>query len=309
MSARERKLAYVAWVIVCVVWGTTYLANHVALESLPFALLAGFRWTAAGVILMLALRVFGVGLPPRDTWKAIAIVGLLMNVIGNGILVWAQQYVPSGLTAVVVATVPFWTVGMEAFIGGGERLTRRTLIGFLLGFAGIVVLVWPSLTLGDSGGRMFVLGVLVLQLAGVAWAYGTSYTKRHSIGDTPMASSALQMVFSGVTLMIIGTVLGEWNQVAFTTRTFAALAYLTIAGSVVAYTAYVYALKYLPISTVSLYAYVNPVIAVILGTVVLNEPFSAHLVVAATLVLSGIAIVRSAPKPKLLAPVALKAVA
>lgn len=309
MTMRERKFAYIAWATVCIVWGTTYLANRVALESLPVALLAGFRWTAAGAILMVALRAFGVAMPPRRTWKSIAIAGFLMTVIANGILVWAQKYVPSGLTAVVVAMVPFWTVGVEAVAGGGERLTRRIVLGLLAGFAGIVVLVWPAVTLGDNAGRMFVLGVLALQVGSLAWALGTSYTKRHSMGDTPLASSALQMLMSGIMLMIAGTAFGDWPRVAFTPRTFTALAYLTVAGSVIGYTAYVYALKYLPISTVSLYAYVNPIIAVILGTLLLGEPFSARIVVAAALVFLGIAIVRSAPTLRVVAPVAQKAVA
>ena len=302
MTTRERKLAYIAWVIVCVVWGTTYLANRVALETLPVALLAGLRWTAAGLILLLALRVSGVSLPPRGTWRAIAVTGFLMNVIGNGFLVWSQRYVASGLAAVIVATLPFWQIGVEAAAGGGERLTRRTLLGLVVGFAGIVVLVWPAISVGDSAGRMFVVGVVILQLGSLAWAVGTSYTKRHSMGDTPLASSALQMLISGVILTLIGTALGEWPRVAFTPRSFVALAYLAIFGSVIAYTAYVYALKYLPLSTVSLYAYVNPVIAVILGTLILSEPFSIRIVVAAALVFTGIAIVRSAPKPRTVTP-------
>jgi drug/metabolite transporter (DMT)-like permease len=308
MTMRERKFAYTAWIIVCVVWGTTYLANRVALETLPVALLAGFRWTAAGLVMIAVLRAFGTRLPPRDTWGPIAITGFLMTVIGNGCLVWAQRYVSSGLAAVLVATVSLWTVGLEAILGG-EKLTRYTVAGLLTGFSGIIVLVWPALTIGDTNGRMFVAGVIILQIGSIAWALGTSYTKRHSFGDTPLASSALQMLISGIVLTIIGTLLGEWPHVAFSARSLTALIYLSIFGSVIAYTAYVYALKYLPISTVSLYAYVNPVIAVFLGTLLLSEPFSLRIVVAAALVFLGIAIVRSAPKPQLVAPVVQKAVA
>lgn len=309
MSAREKKIAYIAWITICVVWGTTYLANRVALESLPVALLAGFRWTAAGLLLLAALPFFGMTLPPRRTWRSIAIVGFLMNVMGNGILVWAQQYVPSGLAAVVVAMVPFWSVAVEALLPRGERITRRTLLGLAAGMGGIVVLMWPALTVGGRDGRMFVIGILALQVGSIAWAIGTSYTKRHSLGATPLASSALQMVFSGIILMIAGTVVGDWGRVSFTARTFAALAYLAVFGSAIGYTAYVYAVKYLPLSTVSLYAYVNPIIAVILGTLLLAEPFSARIVVAAGLVFLGIAIVRSTPTPKAVAPIARKAVA
>lgn len=309
MSARERKLAYLAWITICVVWGTTYLAIRVALDSLPVALLAGFRWTAAGIILTLLLPLFGERLPARSTWPSIAFVGFLMNVVGNGCLVWSEQYVASGLTAVIVAMVPFWAVAVEAMLPRGERLTARTLLGLAAGFAGIVVLVWPSLTLGGHAGRMFVAGVFALQLGSLAWSIGTSFTKRRAIGASPLAMAAIQMIFSGVMLMLIGTALGEWGRVGFTPRTFWAMVYLTIAGSVVGYTAYVYTLKYLPVSTVSLYAYVNPIIAVILGTLLLSEPFSARIVVAAVLVFAGIAIVRSSGPPKTEAPVARRAVA
>jgi drug/metabolite transporter (DMT)-like permease len=309
MSASERKLAYIAWITICVVWGTTYLAIRVALESLPVALLAGMRWTAAGLVLMLLLPVFGEEVPPRRLWRSIAIVGFLMNVLGNGLLVWAQQYVASGLAAVVVAMVPFWSVIVEAVSPRGDRLTRYTLAGLAAGFAGIVVLVWPALTFGGPDGRMFVAGILAMQVGSIAWAIGTSYTKRHSLGATPLASSALQMVFSGAILMLVGTALGEWGQVAFTARTLTALVYLTLAGSVVGYTAYVYALKYLPVATVSLYAYVNPIIAVVLGTLLLSEPFSARILIAAALVFGGIAIVRMAPKTAPVTPLAQKAVA
>jgi drug/metabolite transporter (DMT)-like permease len=272
------------------------------------ALLAGFRWMAAGLILTLLLPVFGEALPPRRSWRSIALVGFLMSVLGNGLVVWAEQYVASGLTAVVVGMVPFWSVAVEALSPGGERFTRRTLAGLVAGFAGIVVLVWPELTVGGQEGRMFVAGILALQIASLGWAIGSSYTKRHSLG-TPLASSALQMVFSGTMLIALGTMGGEWSHVAFTTRTLTAMVYLSLAGSIVGYTAYLYALKHLPMSTVSLYAYVNPIIAMVLGTVLLAEPFSPRIVLAAAFVFVGIAIVRTAPAPAVVTPLAEKAVA
>ena len=295
MSAPDKRLAYLAWITICVLWGTTFLGIRIALETFPVALLAGLRWMFAGLVLTAALPWVGETLPPRRTWKAIALVGFLMNVLGNGLLVWAEQYVASGLTAVVVGMVPFWSVIVEA-VSGGERLTRYTMAGLMAGFAGIVVLVWPQLTLGGDNGRMFVAGIIALQIGSLGWGIGTSYTKRHRLGATPLASSALQMVFSGAILLAVGTAAGEWSRVWFTPRSLAALVYLAIFGSVVGYTAYLYTLKYLPISTVSLYAYVNPIIAMILGTLVLSEPFTPRIVVAAALVFGGIAIVRMAPK-------------
>ena len=219
-----------------------------------------------------------------------------MAVVGNGGVVWAEQYVASGLAAVVVAMVPFWTVLIEAVLPRGERLTRRTLIGLSVGFLGIVVLVWPELTMGGYEGRMFFAGVVALQIACLGWALGTSYTKRNAISGSPLGASAMQMLLSGAMLIAIGTATGEWGHLTFTGRTAGAMIYLVLCGSIVGYSAYVYALKYLPISTVSLYAYVNPIIAVILGTLLLSEPFSLRIVLASALVFVGIAVVRWTPK-------------
>lgn len=293
MSRRERQFAYIAWITVCFVWGTTYLAIRVALESVPVALLAGLRWGAAGALLAAMLPLFGERLPHPRTWGSIAFAGFLMAVIGDGGVVWAEQYVASGLAAVIVAAVPFWSVLVEAVIPRGERPTVRTLTGLAVGFLGIVVLVWPELTIGGQEGRLFVAGVIALQVACLGWALGTSYTKRNAQNGSPLSASAMQMLLSGAMLIGIGTAAGEWSRLAFTTRTAGAMIYLVLIGSIVGYSAYVYALKYLPISTVSLYAYINPIIAVVLGTLLLSEPFSLRIVLASALVFVGIAIVRS----------------
>jgi drug/metabolite transporter (DMT)-like permease len=295
-GSRERQLAFIAWIVVCLVWGTTYLAIRISLESIPVALLAGLRWAAAGVILTAALPFMGEKLPPVRTWRSIAIAGFLMAVIGNGGVVWAEQYVASGLAAVVVAMVPFWVVMIEAVLPSGERLTRQTLGGLAVGFVGIVILVWPQLFGGGREGQQFLFGIISLLLACLGWAMGTAYTKRTSSDANPLAAAALQMLFSGAMLIAIGTAAGEWSRLAFTSRTITAMVYLVLVGSIVGYSSYVYALKYLPVSTVSLYAYVNPVIAVILGTLLLSEPFSMRIILASALVFGGIAIVRSTPR-------------
>lgn len=291
-SPRERRLAIAAWITVCVVWGTTYLAIRVALESVPVALVAGMRWTTAGVFMIGALRLSGQRLPATREWPAFALVGFLMTVVGNGFVVWAEQYVASGLAAVVVATVPFWNVAIEAMLPRGERLSVQMLAGLGVGFSGIVVLVWPELAVKGAGSG-FVLGILALQLACLGWAIGTSFTKRHREASHPLAAPAYQMLFGGLMLLMIASATGEWARLAFTSRSAAAMIYLTICGSIVGYSAYVYALRHLPVSTVSLYAYINPIIAVVLGTLLLGEPFTVRVVAAAGLVLSGIAIVRA----------------
>lgn len=279
--------AYLAFITVCVVWGTTYVAITVALQTVPVLLVAGLRWMFAGVVLSALMLATGRGLPGPRLWGPLALLGFLMNVVGNGFVVFAQQYVASGLTAVLIATTPFWSALVERLLPNGERFSTRALTGLACGFTGIVILVWPEMTHGGAGGRAFIGGVIAIQLACVGWVIGTSYARRHELGDNPFRSTALQMVFSGTVLLAAATWNGDWAHLSFTPRTIAAMVYLSIAGSLVAYSAYIYAIQHLPLSLVSLYAYINPIIAVTLGTLLLAEPFSARIAVSAALVLLG----------------------
>jgi drug/metabolite transporter (DMT)-like permease len=287
-----RSLPYLAWLTVCLVWGTTYLGIAVALESIPPLLVGGFRWTLAGVILAAVLRARGASLPSRDKWAGFALAGLLMIGLGSGAVVFAELWVPSGIAAVIIASSPFWLMGIEALLRDGERLTRQGLIGLLLGFLGIVLLVWPDLTVGGESGRQFLFGVIMLQIACLGWTGGTSYARRFASGDNALAGSALQMLFAGAVMLALATMRGEWAALSFTPRSLAAEIYLTLVGSLLAYSAYLYAIKHLPLSTVSLYSYINPVIAVILGTLLLDEPFGMRIVIASAMVLLGVAVVK-----------------
>ena len=286
-AAKGNPLAYLAFVTVCVIWGTTYLGITVALETVPVLLVAGLRWMFAGVVMSALMLATGRGLPRPALWGPLLLLGFLMNVVGNGFVVYAQQYVASGLTAVLIATTPFWSALVERLLPNGERFSTRALTGLALGFIGIVVLVWPEMTNGGAGGRAFIGGVIAIQLACVGWVVGTSYARRHELGDNPFRSTALQMVFSGTMLLAAATWNGDWAHLSFTPRTIAAMIYLSIAGSLVAYSAYIYAIQHLPLSLVSLYAYINPIIAVTLGTLLLSEPFSTRIAVSAALVLVG----------------------
>ena len=285
------RLAWLAWIAVCLIWGTTYLGIRIALETIPPAAMAALRWTAGGAIVSVIVWARGGRLPGRAAWPGLALLGLLLIGFGNGFVVYAEQYVPSGLTAVVIATSPFWMVTTEALLPSGERFARRSIVGLLVGFCGIVLLVWPDLR--STGAGHFALGLVALQLACAGWAAGSAYSKRHRPSEDVLGATAVQMLFGGLMMAIVATVLGEWPTLAFTARTAGALTYLTVVGSVGAFVAYVYALRHLPVSTVSLYAYINPVIAVVLGALVLGEPFTIRVVAAAALVLLGLAIVRS----------------
>jgi drug/metabolite transporter (DMT)-like permease len=286
------RLAYLAWIAVCLIWGTTYLAIRIALESIPPALIGAIRYIVAGAILAAVLRWRGERLPPRSQWPGLAAVGVLMVAVGNGAVIWAEQFVPSGFAALLVAATPFWMAGIEAVLPGGERITARVASGLLVGFTGIVLLVWPDLASNGTSRTQFALGILALQLACLGWAAGSSYSRRHGRGENALAAAGLQMIFGGLVMLAIATGSGEWPKLVFTARTFGAELYLTVAGSLLGYPAYVYALKHLPVSTVSLYAYINPVIAVLLGTALLDEPFGPRVMVAAALVFLGSAVVR-----------------
>jgi drug/metabolite transporter (DMT)-like permease len=253
--------------------------------------MASFRWLAAGTALVALLSIRGERLPGPGTWMSLALVGVLLMGIGNGAVVWAEQTVPSGLTAVLIAAIPFWMVGIERLMHGGERLTAWRAGGLVLGFSGIVLLVWPELRLGD--GRSFLPGVLATQLACLGWAVGSSLAKRRGQEENVLAAAAVQMIFAGLALLIVGSARGEWAQLAFNSRTSLALAYLIVVGSIVGYSAYAYSLKHLPVATVSLYAYANPVIAVVLGALMLAEPIHSRILVAAGVILAGSAMVRT----------------
>jgi len=291
-TPRERRLAYLSWLAVCVIWGTTYLGIRVCLESIPPALMGGLRWTLAGGLLAGYVFARGETLPPRSRWGSIALLGFLLLGLGNGGVVFAEQWVPSGLAAVLVATSPFWMAGVEAALPDGERLTSKTIAGLLIGFSGILVLVWPDLALDRGSDRRFLAGIIALQIASFGWALGSSYSKRRGRNDNILGTTALQMLAGGMMMLAAGTLRGEWQQLAFTWRTGTSLLYLSTLGAIGGFVAYSYALRHLPVSFVSLYAYINPVIAVVLGVLLLNESFDARMASAAALVLAGVAVVR-----------------
>jgi drug/metabolite transporter (DMT)-like permease len=224
----------------------------------------------------------------------VAARGVLLIGIGNGAVVWAQQTVPSGLTAVFVAIAPFWMVGMDALFGDGHRLAARQWAGLLIGFGGVVMLVSPELG-SDVAGRSFFRGFVATQLACASWAVGSIYARRSARDTNNAADSATparEMLCGGLALSVAGLLAGERIDTTVSVRSAAAAGYLIVFGSIVAFSAYRYALRHLPVATISLYVYANTLIAVLLGTLVLDEPFSWRMSVGAGVVLAGIALVK-----------------
>jgi drug/metabolite transporter (DMT)-like permease len=256
--------------------------------------MAGTRHFIAGSIFAFILWARGVGMPSRESWRGHALLGFLMIGMGNGCLVWAQQYVPSGVAAVMVSVIPFWMIGVEGLMPDGEKIRARQLLGLLLGFGGIVLLASSSLNNNGASTRQIILGVIMIQLSCFGWSLGSAYAKRHKREENLFAATAMQIVVGGVVLMIVATIAGEWPRVHPTARSLLGVAYLIGVGTFVGYLSYVYALKHLAVSIVSLYAYFNPVIAVLLGSLILKEPFTGRMAVAIAIIFSAMLIVRSA---------------
>jgi drug/metabolite transporter (DMT)-like permease len=214
---------------------------------------------------------------------------------GNFSVIWAEQWVPSGIAALLVATSPFWAAIMEKLREGGEQVGLRKTLGMVVGFVGVAMLVTP----GGANGSLdhhVLLGALAIQGGAIAWQYGTLRGKHHLGGIAPLMSSGLQMLIGGTLIGIIGLATGEVHRFVVNPRTLGALAYLTLFGSVLAYTSYVYALKHMKTTTMSLYAYVNPVIAVLVGWLILREKLTWVSITAMCVILAGVALVQTARK-------------
>lgn len=289
----QQRRAFGAWILVCIFWSTTFLAIRIGVQSLPpLAMISGSRYLVAGLILGAIVMSRGIALPSRDSWPGHLLLGFLMLGLGNGAMVWAEQWVPSGITAVMAAAVPFWMIGVEALLPSGERIRRLQLAGLLLGFSGLVLLATANSAPLGATRSQFLHGALSIQISGCGWALGSAYSKRHARHENAFGAAAMQMVFGGLMLMAAGTALGEWHVFHLTTRGMLSWIYLIVFGALVGYASFNYALKYLPVATVSLYAYITPVLAVILGVIVLHEPFTRRMAIAIPIIFTGMLVVR-----------------
>ncbi len=291
---REKTLAWIAFATVCIVWGTTYLAIRIAIETLPTFLFTSTRFLLGGAILLIFSLSRGERLPSRRSdYLNLALIGFLLIGVGNVAVVWAEHYVTSGFAALMVAIAPFWMALIEAIRPAGERFTARKAIGMTVGFAGVALLIAPQLNTAQGFNRNFILGVIALQIGSIAWQLGSVRSKYHKIDAKPLMAASIQMISAALAIGVIGLFRGEASHFSFNTRTLAAFIYLVIFGSVIAYGAYVYALSQLPTSTVSLYAYVNPAVAVVLGWAVLSEPLGWSSLAAMVIIFAGVAMVQT----------------
>jgi drug/metabolite transporter (DMT)-like permease len=288
-----RALVLAAFAIVYIVWGSTYLAMRVAVETLPPFLMAGGRFLVAGGVLFALLRLRGAPRPTPAHWRSAATSGFLLLVTGNGLVAWAEQTVPSGLAALLAGLVPVWFALVDWLRPGGSRPQVRTLVGIMVGFAGIALLVSPR-GASPPDAPLNVWGVLALLAAGVSWAGGSLYSKHHSKVESPWLNASLQMLSGGAALILLALLTGEFHQVTWSrisAQSISALLYLIVFGSWVGFSAYVWLLKVSKPSHVATYAYVNPVIALFLGSLLLGEPLTARVLLAAAVILAGVIII------------------
>jgi drug/metabolite transporter (DMT)-like permease len=288
--------ALIAYLLVCVVWGSTYLAIRIGVHDLPPLLFAGVRFLVAGVLLALIVLATGDRLPPRlRDWQIQGITGVLLLMGGNAIVVWAEQFVESGPASVFIAAVPLWTAFFDAVAPGGTTtFTWRLALGLVLGFLGSAFLA------GVTPGEIMsadLKGPVALTLASASWALGTVYSKRNKTDITPFAASAMQMIVGGTVIVVLGVLLGEGATWRFEARPMLALGYLILFGSIVGYTAYAYALRHASATLVGTYAYVNPVVAVLLGWLVLHEAITIRTVSAMALILGAVLMIQLGAKP------------
>jgi len=285
MAALKGK-ALIAYLIVCVFWGSTYLAIKVGVTELPPFLFAGLRFLVAGLILLAVARALGDPLPRKSDWRTLAIVGLLLLAGGNSFVVWSEQYIASGIASIFVVTVAMWTALFDAIIpGGSSDLNWRVVAGLLLGFLGTLLLV------GATPAEILAAdkrGPLALTMASASWSLGSVYAKRHPTQASPYMGAAFQMIVGGGAVALVGTMLGEWASWHLSTRGIGAIAYLVIFGSILGYSAYSYALRHASATIVGTYAYVNPVIAVLLGWLLLHEPVGARTFIAMGMILMAV---------------------
>ncbi|HTT32624.1 MAG TPA: EamA family transporter [Methylomirabilota bacterium] len=294
--SRVSTLVVIAFAAVYVVWGSTYLAIRIGLESFPPLLLAGLRHLIAGLILYPFFRRQSGSLPTALNWRTTLVTGFLLLFVGNGGVSWSEQIVPSGVTALLVAMVSLWLVTVDWLRPGGNKPAPKVVLGLLLGFAGLAILVGPA-QLGGSG-RVDLRGAGILVFASLAWACGSLYAKHGKMPSSPMLGVAMQSLSGGTILLVVGALLGEFRHfhlTAVSLRSWLALAYLIAFGSGIGFSAYIYILHKSTPARVGTYAFVNPVVALFLGWLIVGESITLRTVLAAAVILTAVILVITAP--------------
>jgi drug/metabolite transporter (DMT)-like permease len=284
----------VAMLAIYLVWGSTYLAIRYAVETIPPFIMAGTRYLLPGLLLLTWRRLAGDPAPTRRQWLAGAIVGLFLLLGGNGLVSWAEQRVESGIAALIVGTVPIWMVIFDAVLAR-VRPRWQVIVGLLTGFGGIIFLIGPESLFGKHP-RYDLLGIGILVLAAFLWAIGSIYSRDADLPRSPLLGTSIEMLAGSAGLYIASLVTGEWktfNVMAVSQQSLLGLLYLIVLGTLVGFVAYTWLLRNAPISLVSTYAYVNPLVAILLGNWLAQEPLNWEVALAAAIIIGSVVLINS----------------
>lgn len=292
---QHRWMVFLAFGLVYLFWGSTYLGIRIAVEHIPPALMCGSRFFTAGILMLAYCGVSGRVIRYSALQLShMAIIGCLLLMGGNLTLSYAEQIVPSGLAALLVAVTPLWFLVLDSLLLGDHRISRRGLWGLCLGLVGMVVLLWPDLRATGGLGRRELWAALSLPLGAFSWALGSVLSKRWESGADRLSSTAWQMTFAGVANLLFAAAAGDFSRVVWTPRGLGAVLYLVVCGSWIGYTAYIWLLGHVPTSKVSTYAYVNPVVAVFLGWAIEHEVVDHYILAGSAIVVASVILVTSA---------------
>lgn len=287
---RTSYLPYIALAAVCIIWGTTYLALRVAVLHFPPFLFTIIRQTTAGIMLLSIIFIWGkAAFPSRTDLGRQAIAGFFMISMGNGLVAWAEMYIPSGVAAIICSLMPVLVILINVTIHRDERPTVPIIAGVGLGLAGIIMMF--SEHLAGLSKSEYIMGIVLTFGAVVAWAGGSIWIKKRNMESNPFVNAGLQMFFGGLLLIPFSLAFDDMSRVAISSEVVWSMSYLIIFGSLIAYASYAYALRKLPMTIVSLYAYINPLVAVVLGWLVLGETLNMKIWLSILLTITGIYIV------------------
>lgn len=291
---------WAALLAVYIVWGSTYLAIRFAVQTMPPFLMASARFLIAGSVLYIWRRLKGDPAPTKIEWRSAAIVGLCLLLGGNGGVVWAGRRVDSGVSALLVGSTPLWMALIDALRPRGQKPSAPTVLGIVIGFCGIALLIGPAHLAGGAG-RVDLLGALAVLWAAFAWSAGSLYSRKAHLPSSPLLGTSMEMLVGGAALLVFGVLVGdlrELNVAAIAPASWLGLGYLIVFGSWIGFTAYTWLLRVAPTPLVSTYAYVNPVVAVVLGFLLAGEALTSRSILATVIIVGAVILTTRKPAPK-----------
>ncbi len=288
---KSKTKAWLALIFICIAWGTTYLGIKICVEAYPSFLMAGVRQFVAGILIFfIALASRRKPDLSRRNILMHVLIGFLMITMGNGLVSWGEQYIPSGVAALICAIMPIFAVAINVFVNRMEKINLLIAIGMAVGFLGVAVNFRNNIA--DLANSKYIIGILVTLVATFAWGLGSVISRKHYSNSNPIFNSAVQVAAGGFFLLLLSPAMDDYATIQWNnTEAFLSLLYLIIIGSVAAYTAYMYALKNLPVGVVMIYAYINPLVAVILGWWWKDEPLTVYTMLSFVAIMLGVYLV------------------